>query len=67
MDTFEKRLWSVNEFCKTHGFGRTTYYKLVSLGLINHIKIGRRTFISVNEMNEFMSRLEADSKNRGVK
>jgi len=67
MDTISKKTLSVNEFCKAFGFGRTTCYKLFSSGVVRPIKVGRRTFVSVNESEDFLARLEAASKICGAK
>lgn len=37
--------WRVNDFCKAHGIGRTTFYKAVKRGEILVIKYGNRTLI----------------------
>ena len=66
MDTIIKKTLSVNDFCKTFGFGITTCYKLISSGELNALKVGRRTLISVNESEEFLARLEAASKKGGI-
>ena len=41
----EKVAYRVNDFCKAHGVGRTTTYKLIAEGKIKAVKIGGRTLI----------------------
>lgn len=37
--------WRVNDFCKAHGIGRTTFYAAVKRGEIKVIKYGTRTLV----------------------
>lgn len=41
------------------GVGRSTFYDLLAKGALKAIKIGRRTLISEQELQRFMSTLEA--------
>ena len=41
--------YSVDNFCRAHGIGRTFFYDEVKKGEIKPIKIGRRTLVPVSE------------------
>lgn len=56
-----KILLSVDEACKAIGIGRTMIYGLFHEGALKPIKIGRRTFIHRNDLNEFIEQRRAVS------
>ena len=48
--------WRVNEFCISHGIGRTYFYDEVKRGQIKTFKVGKRTLISDIEAKAWQSR-----------
>lgn len=52
----ERVNWSVNEFCKAHGIGRTLFYEEVSRGEIVVIKVGSRTLIPADNARDWLKR-----------
>lgn len=54
----QKPAMSIAEFCQAVGVGRTFVYLLIKQGKIRPLKVGRRTIITVQEMNSFLSRLQ---------
>lgn len=49
--------FSVEKACEYSGLGRTSFYKLVKLGLIPAHKCGRRTIVLRNELDEALKSL----------
>lgn len=43
------RAWRVNQFCKAHGIGRTTFYSLVKNGDLKVRKVGKSTLVDADE------------------
>lgn len=43
------RAWRVDPFCKAHGIGRTTFYRIVKDGDLKVHKVGRVTLIDADE------------------
>ena len=58
MDT-ERLLISPAEAAHALGVGRSTIYKLLNAGSLRHIKLGRRTLISIQELKDLPSKLSA--------
>lgn len=52
-----KPLYSVNEALQYLNIGRTYFYQLLSERRIIAVKIGKRTFVSSDEINKFISNL----------
>jgi predicted DNA-binding transcriptional regulator AlpA len=51
--------YSVDEFCRSYGLGRSTLYKLWKSGAgPRPMHVGRRTFISVEAAQEWQRRME---------
>ena len=48
--------WRVDEFCISHGIGRTYFYDEVKRGQIKTFKVGKRTLISDIEAKSWQSR-----------
>jgi len=48
--------YSVDNFCRAHGIGRTFFYDEVKKGKIKPIKIGRRTLVPVSEAKAWQER-----------
>ena len=51
------RLMSVLDAMSYLGIGRTQFYKLIKLGHINPVKIGRRTFVINSELDSWIDNL----------
>jgi predicted DNA-binding transcriptional regulator AlpA len=55
----EKKSFSINHFCVTHGISRATFYNLVKKRLAPRImKVGKRTLISAEAAAEWRTRME---------
>jgi len=52
-----KQLYSVNEALQQLNIGRTYFYQLLSERRIIAVKIGKRTFVSNDEISKFISNL----------
>jgi hypothetical protein len=48
--------WRVDDFCVSHGIGRTYFYDEVKRGQIKTFKVGKRTLISDIEAKSWQSR-----------
>ena len=44
-----RRGWRVDPFCRDHGIGRTTFYRLVKEGHLKVHKVGRITLVDADE------------------
>ena len=49
--------YSVTEFCKIYGLGRTRAYAEIGSGRLKAKKIGRRTVVPAEAAEEWLSRL----------
>ena len=54
-----KRAFSVHEFSKLYGVGRTTTYEELKAGRLRGRKIGKRTIITKNDAEDWLRRLPA--------
>jgi excisionase family DNA binding protein len=52
-----RRAFSIKEFCRRFGVGRTTVYEEIKLGRLRARKIGRRTIILEDDAEEWLRRL----------
>lgn len=50
---------SIEEVCSSTGLGRTKLYQLMNSGELKAHKIGKRTIILKDDLNEFLNNLEA--------
>lgn len=50
--------WRVDDFCRAHGIGRTSFYNEVKRGEIKTMKIGSRTLVSDSEARKWQFRKE---------
>ena len=50
---------TVKEFCRRHGIGRSTFYKLVRRGSLRVVKLGSRTLIPSDSEREWCLDLAA--------
>jgi len=50
-----KRLVSINDTCRILAIGKTTTYKLINEGKLLTVKIGRRTLIVVDSIDNIMA------------
>ena len=48
--------WRVDDFCASHGIGRTYFYGEVKRGQIKTFKVGKRTLVSNIEAKSWQSR-----------
>ncbi len=48
---------TVREFCRRHGIGRTTFYKLVRSGTLHVVKLGPKTLVPSDSENEWSASL----------
>ena len=51
--------WRVNEFCVSHGLGRSKFYELVADGKIKIVKCGNISLITDPEALRFQAAIEA--------
>jgi excisionase family DNA binding protein len=49
MNNVEFNAFSIKEFCRRNGLGRTTVYSEIKAGRLRPKKVGRRTLISREE------------------
>lgn len=52
---------SVEEFCQLTGIGRTRFYEEVRLGRLKLVKSGRRSLVTVAEMQRWAKALPSTS------
>jgi hypothetical protein len=52
-----QRAMSIRTFCKTYDIGRTSTYTEIKAGRLKVRKIGRRTIITADDAEEWLSRL----------
>jgi len=50
----KKLAYRVDEFCKAVGIGRSTFYKLVKVGDINTVKLGKITIVPEKEIQRLL-------------
>jgi excisionase family DNA binding protein len=53
--------FSVDEFAKSAGLGRTTVYVEIKAGRLLPVKVGKRTLITANEAQRWLERLAASN------
>jgi hypothetical protein len=54
-----QRAMSIRTFCKTYDIGRTSTYTEIKAGRLKVRKLGRRTLITSDDAEEWLSRLPA--------
>ena len=52
-----QRAMSIRTFCKTYDIGRTSAYTEIRAGRLKVRKVGRRTIITADDAEEWLSRL----------
>jgi excisionase family DNA binding protein len=52
------RAFSINEFCRQYGIGRTMAYAEIATGRLRAVKAGRRTLITHNAAEAWLASLE---------
>jgi hypothetical protein len=57
--------WQVNDFCNSHGIGRTLLYQEIKRGELRIIKIGKRTLIPNDEAKAWQARKTEQSSKMG--
>jgi hypothetical protein len=56
----DRKVYSIAEFCRAHGFCRASYYKLKKINKAPaEIKVGTRRLISEESANEWRRSMEA--------
>jgi excisionase family DNA binding protein len=55
--TDSQRAFSVEEFCRRFGVGRTKVYEELGLGRLRARKVGRRTIITEDDAEDWLRRL----------
>ena len=58
-------LKSPEEAADLLGIGRTTLYALIKAGDLHMVKIGRRSLLAVDELEDYVSRLKAGPESIG--
>jgi len=53
----EKRAFSIEEFCRRFGIGRTKVYEELKRGRLRARKIGRRTIVTEDDAEAWLRRL----------
>ena len=53
----DKVLYSITEFAKAHGLGRSTVYRLLREGGLTARKVGKRTVITAADASEWRESL----------
>jgi excisionase family DNA binding protein len=56
-ETSPQRVFSIEEFCRNFGVGRTKVYEELKLGRLRARKIGRRTIITAEDAGSWLRRL----------
>jgi excisionase family DNA binding protein len=54
---FEKRVFSVAEFCNRYGVGRTTTYEEIKAGRLQAVKAGKRTLVTADAAESWLKSL----------
>jgi excisionase family DNA binding protein len=52
-----QRAFSIEEFCRRYGVGRTKVYEELKLGRLRALKVGRRTIISKDDAENWLLHL----------
>jgi predicted DNA-binding transcriptional regulator AlpA len=68
MDTLDGRdAYSIEEFCRAHGFSRATFYNLLAAGQGPAVmRVGSRRFVSREAAAEWRRKMEAPSQAQAV-
>lgn len=53
----ERLTMSVNEFCESVGIGRTKAYEILNSGVLEVVRLGRRTLITKSSVDALLKRL----------
>ena len=54
---FLPRAFSINEFCRRYGIGRTNAYEEIAAGRLRAVKVGRRTLITLEAAEAWLAAL----------
>lgn len=65
MSQSDPRVFSIPDFCRAFGVGRTTAYLHLRAGLLKAIKVGRRTLITRESAIAWLAALPAKEVARG--
>lgn len=58
MENIMKLSLTVDETCKAIGIGRTKFYALVKAKKLKAVKIGKRTYVLLAELERFLAGLD---------
>jgi excisionase family DNA binding protein len=58
--------FSIDDFCSRYGIGRTTAYEEIRTGRLEAVKVGRRTLITEQAAQDWLSSLPKAGKTRRV-
>jgi excisionase family DNA binding protein len=58
--------YSIHNFCKAIGLGRTKVYELIAAGQLRPLKIGKRTLITRTAAEEFLTSFQREMDGGGV-
>lgn len=64
---FKKIAYQVGEFCALTGIGRTTLYSEVQSGLLDVVKVGRRTLICHEDAVKWLAKRKLKMKTLQIK
>jgi excisionase family DNA binding protein len=54
---FSPRAFSISEFCRQYGIGRTNAYQEIAAGRLRAVKVGRRTLITQEAAEAWLTSL----------
>ena len=66
MDKHFEELLTIQEVCRANSIGRTTVYKLIGLGRLTAIKVGRATRITRSSQIAFLASCRRIEPTRGT-
>ncbi len=61
MDVSSRLAYSIDEFSKSAGIGRTGVYAEIRAGRLRPVKCGKRTLVPIDEARRWLDRLAATS------
>lgn len=61
-----KRMLSVNDFCRLYGIGRTKTYELIARGELRARRVGNRTLIPFDDAEAWAAKLPTIIPKAGV-
>lgn len=55
--THSRRAFSISDFCRRYGIGRTNVYREIAAGRLGAVKVGRRTLITRDAAEAWLAAL----------